>query len=356
MHISQFRITNFRNITSEKLACHPHINLIEGLNGSGKTSFLEALYFLSHGRSFKANQLNRVIQQEKTETTLFAKLHSDQTIALQKNKNGQTNLRFNTETVKTQSQLTKTLPMQILHPGSFSILTSGAKYRCQLIDWGIFYNVSDFYPLWRKTKHLIRQRNALLKQNPNNTTMAPWNLELTNTATMLDQLRCDYTGKLIAEVNTLLPIFHQENLAFNYYKGWPESSLLSTLLQQHLAQDIKSGFTHYGPHRADLRITINHLPASDILSRGQQKLLILAIKLAQGNLFYQKNQTPCVYLIDDLLSELDPYSMQHALNFLTEQKAQVFITSIDTTSIRAHLAEGSYAQFTIEKGTISQKI
>ncbi|TNF65221.1 MAG: DNA replication/repair protein RecF [Gammaproteobacteria bacterium] len=355
MHISQFKISNFRNITTSDITFHPHINLIEGLNGSGKTSLLEALYFISHGRSFKANQLNRIIQYDTSETTLFAEInHAEmpKTLALQKNKNGQTELRLNHNTVNTQSELTRILPMQILHPGSFAILTSGAKYRCQLLDWGAFYSQNAFHPLWRKTKQLIRQRNSLLKQNPNETMLKPWDYELTTCSIQLDQLRSDYMHKLQIEINTLLPIFSKQSLNFDYYRGWSNQEELSHALKRHLAQDIKSGFTHYGPHRADLKITTNHLPACDVLSRGQQKLLILMLKLAQGALFYKEHQTPCIYLIDDLLSELDKHATKAVLEFIKTQNAQVFISAINSEKIQTFLSQDQYQQFNIAEGSI----
>ncbi|MCF6767009.1 DNA replication/repair protein RecF [Thiotrichales bacterium 19S11-10] len=352
MHISEFRITNFRNITSETLSFHPQVNLIEGVNGSGKTSLLEALYFLSHGRSFKANQLNRIIQYEKLETTLFAQFNKDQTLALQKNKNGTTNLRLNQNNIKTQSELTRQMPIQILHPGSFSILSATAKYRCQLFDWGAFYNQNQFLLLWSKAKRLIKQRNSLLKQNPNYTLLKPWDLELSIVGTQLDQLRSEYITKLIDEVNTLLPLFNQNSFGFEYHRGWPQSENLETSLKNHLAQDIKSGFTHHGPHRADLKIMAGHLPASDVLSRGQQKLLILILKLAQGNLFYKEHQTACIYIIDDLLSELDQTTTELVLDFFKQQKAQVFISAINAQLIKRQLQAKQYQSFHIDKGKI----
>ncbi|MCF6765651.1 DNA replication/repair protein RecF [Thiotrichales bacterium 19S3-7] len=356
MHIRHFRINNFRNITTSDITFHPHINLIEGLNGSGKTSLLEALYFISHGRSFKANQLNRIIQHDCAETTLFAEItHTkmQKTLALQKNKNGQTELRLNHISVNTQSELTRSLPIQLLHPGSFAILTSGAKYRCQLLDWGAFYSQNKFHLLWRKAKQLIRQRNSLLKQNPSQSMLKPWDYELAICGSELNELRFSYMNKFQKEINQLLPTFSQQPVKFDYYRGWSNQEELADTLQKYLAQDIKSGFTHYGPHRADLRITTNHLPASDVLSRGQQKLLILALKLAQGALFYQEHQTPCIYLIDDLLSELDENATNTVLEFLKNQKAQIFISAINTKYIANTLSNDEYHQFTLNNGKIT---
>lgn len=357
MHINQIRITNFRNISSAKLNFHPNINLIEGLNASGKTSLLEAIYFLSHGRSFKSTQLNRIIQHNFDNTILYSEIIDNelnkQRIAIEKDKNSNHQLKLNYEHIKTQAEITTLLPIQILHPGSFSLLTQGAKYRCQMLDWGAFYNQKNFFKLWSQTKHLIKQRNALLKQKPKLSILKPWNIELEKRSETLNQIRLDYIEDFQKELNYLLPQFNLNHLiSMDYYRGWPKDQTLEETLDYHFDQEVKTGFTQYGPHRADLRLTSNKLPAADVLSRGQQKLLISALKIAQGLSFEKKHQSPPIYLIDDLLSELDPFSTEMILDLFKQQQAQVFISAIDATSIKKLFDKESYQSFKIENGSI----
>ena len=100
------------------------------------------------------------------------------------------------------------------------------------------------------------------------------------------------------------------------------------MLDSNLEKDRILGYTFYGCHRADLKIKCNNFSASETLSRGQLKLLVCAMRLAQGSLLKQQIGKSCVYLIDDLSSELDPISREILLNDLKDCKSQVFLTII----------------------------
>lgn len=332
MYLSDISIHHFRNIRHISMALDPKFNLISGVNGSGKTSLLEAIYFLSLGRSFRASQLTRIIEHQQSQMTLFAKFHCNdeiRTIGVQRHHNGKAISKLDHETQPNQLPLTQALPIQLFNPESFSLLNTGAQERCKIIDWGAFYHQPHFVKVWQQCKHLIRQRNASLKQNYPMRYIHALNLQLVTMAEQLDQLRQAYFDLLKPEITQLLNAFGRDLVVeIDYYRGWNHEKSLAELLEKHHSQDLKLGVTHYGPHRADIRFKVHGEPAQFILSRGQQKLLICAIKLAQGKLYHQHHDTPCIYLMDDLHSELDPQALRYVFECASQTQSQVIATSI----------------------------
>ena len=105
------------------------------------------------------------------------------------------------------------------------------------------------------------------------------------------------------------------------------------VLEESIEKDMQLGYTQFGPHRADLKVTISRIPAKDILSRGQQKLLVCAMILAQGALLQSHANKRPIYLVDDLPSELDAVSRSNLIALLSKQAAQVFVTAIERDAL-----------------------
>ncbi len=360
MHLSTLKITQFRNIEQCDLACHPYLNLISGINGSGKTSILEAIYFLSMGRSFRSNQLARVIQYDQSEFSIFTELlktDGKHTLAIQKQRSGKSTVRLNHDNEKNHSALTKLLPIQIFNPESLDLLSSGAQQRSRLMDWGAFYSQPNFHQTWSSVKRLIKQRNAALKQGYSLSMMQAWDQDLSVKAHLLDTQRQTYIEQLLPIIKNCLQNFITDlSIEIEYTRGWSNEKELLEVLNSHYEQDKRFGVTHYGPHRADLKFKANGMPAQDILSRGQQKILICMIKLAQGILFSEEHQTPCIYLVDDITSELDKIFLKLFLEQLLSLKAQTFITSIYAENLTTMLnSEVEFTHFEVTDGSILGK-
>jgi len=116
----------------------------------------------------------------------------------------------------------------------------------------------------------------------------------------------------------------------SYYPGWNRDLGLEQVLSQSLDRDIHLGYTQFGPHRADLKIKHNKINAVDVLSRGQQKILVSAMKLAQGIVLKQETDKKCIYLIDDIGAELDSKVVEAVFEFLSDIKSQIVVTSLES--------------------------
>jgi DNA replication and repair protein RecF len=155
-----------------------------------------------------------------------------------------------------------------------------------------------------------------------------------------------------ATLGKLLPL---PELSLSYNRGWDKDRDLTEVLRASYARDQQLGHTQAGPQRADLRIRMGAFNAIDVLSRGQQKLVVCALKIAQGHLINKYRTGECIYLVDDLPSELDEQHRQALCSLLEELNCQVFITCVESRILReCWHSETPVAMFHVEHGGITQ--
>ena len=358
MSISSLQITKFRNIVSANLTFAPTFNLFFGDNAAGKTSLLETLYYLGTGKSFRTHLHDRVIQYAADAFTLFSEIQYGDTlipVGFQRSRDGSRQIRIHEQNKSSIAEVSLYLPVQFISADSYRILMDGPKGRRQFLDWGLFHTNATFYTQWREFQKILMQRNAALKARAPKEEMLAWNQALANAGNPLDASRRLYIDNFSPHfqkiVDFLLPGQH---IHYDYLPGWDQELSLEACLRNQLTKEYQLGYTLHGPHRADLMLSVNDLPAQDVLSQGQQKLLSYALKLAQGfHLQLAAAKTP-VYLIDDLPSELDSHKRLSVMKILADINAQVFITGIEEADIQTMLSLAPSAQmFHVKHGVIS---
>jgi DNA replication and repair protein RecF len=358
MSIAQLAVHNFRNLITLTLQPASKFNLFYGDNGSGKTSLLEAIYYLGLGRSFRSRLNNRIIHQDAAHFSLFAQILADNRsipAGLERHANGESRIRVAQENARSVMEITRLLPIQLLNPDSRFMLLGSSKLRRQFIDWGVFHVEPLFLSHWQHAQRALKQRNAALKSHTAKALVQLWDNELIIAAQALNELRKTYVTNLIQVFSTIAANFLGESAAISlqYKPGWDETQGLNQILTQSLPRDLQLGYTQHGPHRTDLMIRINgNLAAQDILSQGQQKLLVYALQLAQGILLRQQTHKRCIYLLDDLPAELDAsnrYKLAAALNTID---AQVFITGIEREILSDLCLAVDSKMFHVEQGEV----
>jgi len=361
MTIRHLSVTGVRNLAPVTLNPSPRINLLHGHNGSGKTSLLEAIHFLALARSFRSSRIQPMIQQEQDEAVVFAKVETSSgqelNIGVSRNRQTDIQIRINGENIRSMAELARHLPVQLINPESFRLLEGSPKVRRQFLDWGVFHVEHSFMHSWQRLQNSLKQRNSLLRHAIiDNRSMQAWDLEFCAASEQTDQFRQDYIRRLKpAFTQTLSELIQLPDLTLSYSRGWDKDKPLAQVLNDSAQRDRQLGYTQAGPQRADLRLRIGTQNALEVLSRGQQKLVVCALKIAQGHLLAESMRQQCVYLVDDLSAELDPVYRKTLCNLLEQLDCQVFITGTDPDSLNYDWRkETPVSMFHVEHGHIKE--
>lgn len=360
MTIELLRLTDFRNFRDAEIRPGPGVNLITGPNGSGKTSLIEAVGFLSNGRSFRTPLVQRVVSYGCESLTVYAELCSGddrKRIGISRGKSRDTEIRINGESVRRLAELSRELPLQILNPESMSLLGDGGpELRRSFIDWGCFFSDESFFGNWARFRNVLKQRNAALRTAGSYQSVAYWDRELVRYSEAVSEVRERYCSAirddLMRYLSEFLPDF---TFSIDYYRGWERDADLAGLLERSFPRDREAGYTMSGAQRADLRIKADGIPARDILSRGQLKLAVCAMKLSQGLHLEQSSGRPCTFLIDDFASELDAARRRLLSEKLSGVRGQIFVTAVDDSAEEfSGIAGGALKRFRIRDGIITE--
>ncbi|ACV25426.1 DNA replication/repair protein RecF [Kangiella koreensis] len=359
MHIQSLSIQNFRNLQPSRLHFSPQLNIIYGNNAAGKTSILESLFILGHGRSFRTSRHSKLINYEQDSFTLFSELYShnvQQRLGVQRFRNNDVNVRLNQEPLAKLSDLVSLIPIQVLAPEHYELLTKGPSGRRKLLDWGVFHVEHSFLKRWQACQRIILQRNKLLKGSLSYKDLEAWDSQLIPLSDQVNQYRQDYCDSLSPYFHEIASQFLPDvQLSLEFYKGWQGKDLESLLVEQYL-KDKKLGYTQSTIQKADLKILSGKRLAADYLSRGQQKLVTTALKLAQLRLAQERGQQYPVFLLDDIGAELDENHQKLLLNFLAKQpeKQQIFITCVHLDPLKSLINRYNNARlFHVEHGAVS---
>ncbi|WP_114416786.1 DNA replication/repair protein RecF [Marinospirillum perlucidum] len=363
MSIRRLRLQNFRNLEAIDLQPAPGLNLLCGANGSGKTSLLEAIYLLSLVRSFRSKKLKNLIAHAATQFTVFAELVGsegrDYPLGIQRRTSlDETEVLLRGQRPGSLAELASQLPVQLINPDAFRLLEGGPKERRQFLDWGAFHVEPGFIHAWQRFQRALKQRNSLLRHaRIDPLQLDLWEKEIAQTGEAVSRYREDYLQTLTPLFNHLLErLSNLDAIRLHFQRGWDKNTDLAENLLVSRGKDREQGFTQSGPQRADLRVSIAGRSAIEVLSRGQQKLVVSALKLAQGELLARAGKKQCIYLIDDLPAELDRNHREVFCRVLESQGSQVFITSVDAEALDI---DWQYPEknlwFHVEQGQISPK-
>lgn len=361
MSLIRINLTAVRNLQPSTLMPSPRINILYGANGSGKTSVLEGIHLLGLARSFRSARLLPVIQYEQQVCTLFGQVSladgRQSNLGVSRDRQGDFQIRIDGQNARSAAQLAETLPLQLINPDSFRLLEGSPKIRRQFLDWGVFHVEPRFLPAWQRLQKALKQRNSWLRRGTlDAVSQAAWDRELCLASDEIDSYRRSYIQQLKPVFErTLSELVELQGLTLSYYRGWDKDRPLNDVLTSSLLRDQQIGHTQSGPQRADLRLRLGAHNAADILSRGQQKLVVCALRIAQGHLVDQAKRGQCIYLVDDLPSELDEQHRRALCRLLEDLNCQVFITCVDHELLSdGWQTDTPVSMFHVEHGRITQ--
>ncbi len=337
MHFNKVEIGHFRNLISTSLSPSPSLNVIAGSNGSGKSSLLEALYYLGTGTSFRTHRLSNIISHNKDCFTLFTALSTamgSHRIGIQRCKSDNHQTRVDGRNINRRSDLVQIAPIQVLSPESIQLLIEGSQQRRNFVDWALFHVEHLFHHHLSHYMRALKQRNALLRSNAG-PELALWDRQIIEHGLQINRLRFEYINQIKQPLSDLMQsLLPDIELSISYKQGWSRELSLKDALHHARVNDDRLKYTSVGPHRGDVLVRSSGSRATDTLSRGQLKLVVIALKLAQLALL--SSSTNCInpiILIDDLAAELDIEHRAHLLETIRSFSSQLFITTPDLSLI-----------------------
>jgi DNA replication and repair protein RecF len=330
-------IQDFRCIERAQLDFHERGTGIVGGNAAGKTSLLEAIYFLTHGRSFRTATRARLIRRGAEFLRVVANIQTERAdlTAGAEHGHGHTQMRLGGRGVSGVSEIAEILPIQVIDPGVHRLIDEGSARRRRLLDWGVFHVKHDFLFAWRRYQRALSQRNTALREQLDESVVRAWDPELIDSATAIDHARTAYAAVLAREFERLGENFLGEAVELEYRRGWDVDQTLDAALNAAAAKDRRLGTTTVGPHRADLIIRVDRVLARDRVSRGQQKVLAAALILGQIRALTQEaaGSKTCL-LLDDPAAELDVDKLGKLLQAIEQIPAQLIVSAVTPAGLR----------------------
>ena len=331
MYLSFLKASNFRCFENIELEFGQKYNLIYGENGSGKTSVLEAISYLGRGRSFRTNNVSDIVKWNTDDLLVYGKIISDNSEGSIGIMNGKSGLEssVNGDHTKGIVGLAHSLPFQIIDPNTHNLIGGGPEARRQYLDWVLFHVEPEYIDIWRKYKKTLKQRNVLLKSHKNKSEVQNWDQGLAELGEKISLMR----DEIFILLEPVLMEFANElldtNISLKINRGWSRDLALLESLSDNINQDIQYKSTQAGPHRADIRVSLEMGAAKKHISRGQQKLLACALINSSIELVQSYIDKPILLLLDDPKAELDNNSTKKLIKQVCSLNSQVIATSIE---------------------------
>ena len=259
-----------------------------------------------------------------------ATMENGHTLGLAKTRMGATTLHIDEQPVRKLSAGASLLPVHVLLPNVSDLVFGPPSERRRYLDWGLFHVKQSYLGALRDFQAAYRQRNAALRswgEQNSEQLLEVWTDAYARRAAAVDEFRSQYLAELRPYVDAALVQLDVDfEVRLGYRNGWGEQPL-EKLLGETLAKDVKLGATQAGPQRADLSLDVVGGPARMTLSRGQGKLLSMALILAQARLLQAQSERRSLFLIDEVGAEMDGVYLTKMLALLSADICQVIATS-----------------------------
>ena len=353
MYIQKITLQNFRNYEKLDLVLNKNINIFYGDNAQGKTNILEAIFLCSFGKSFRTTKEKEMIKFNEDRCLVeifYQKKDREGKIKIEIGNKKQ--ISINGVNVKKLSELLGNINIVLFTPDDINILKDGPTNRRRFLDMMIgqlkpnyVYNLN----MYLKT---VEQRNNYLRQireeNKPEEMLEIWDEKLTEYGNIIYKYRNQFMNLISEKINEIHRKITEskENIKIEYISNCNNKEEYLKLLKQRRKIDIIKGFTTKGIHRDDFVIYINDKEVNTYGSQGQNRTVVLSLKLAELNVIYDLIGEYPILLLDDFMSELDENRRKNFLKNI--ENTQVILTGTD----KIDLQNLEFNLYNVKKGAI----
>jgi len=359
--LRSLKVRHFRNLGHVDLSFHDQVNLFVGPNGQGKTNLLEAIYYLGTTKSFRTIRIPNLVSLDKEDLfvegtgTVGGVERSLSAGYRREDRKRELLVNGNRVTVR---DFVSTLPLFAYSSSRLEILRGGPEARRRFLDRGIATHRPAYLSDLSRNRRALRQRNALLQEiargREKQESLDAWDHEWASTSSTVVRERRAYCENLGEKFREIVADYRYplESLEIQYAPtgSFEEPGEGLDNLRRIRKREIAAGFSLVGPHRDNVDFTFRGIPADEVLSSGETKMVVLFLKMAKTSIFTGSDGQPPIFLLDDVDAELDLGIIERLL-FDLRDRAQLFTTS-SKESIFGPMAIGTFQKYTVENGSI----
>lgn len=345
MYLENIEILGFKNIEQSTLSFNEKLNCVLGKNGSGKTNLLDAIYYLSLTKSSIGSTDGQCIRKGNDFFMLSATYkvsRRKENLVFSFKGGGSKAVKRNGKEYGRLSEHIGLIPVIMSSPNDTALITESGDERRRHLNAFLSQVVPGYVELALKYNQLIASRNRILK-NPYgfSEVLEVLDLQIDSVASKIYEHRNCYIEKLAPIVEEL---YHKisggsESVAMSYKSDLHEFGM-EDLLKNSREKDFVMGFTTVGIHRDDIKMTIEGMPIRRFGSQGQQKSMLLALKLAEALLIHSDKGVKPILLLDDVFDRLDPFRVENLLDLVDQSRfGQIFLTDCDNQKVVSILSK-----------------
>ena len=339
MEITKIQLFSYRNYLKAEAVFKSGLNIICGKNAQGKTNLLEAVYFCVVGKSFRASREKEVINLDSdiAKIKIFVKKEiGNSTVEIIFSRKDKKTVKINGIPIKKISELLGEFNGVFFSPDELKLIKESPEDRRRFMDIDISQTSKQYFYVLSRYNQILINRNKQLKSNISfadlKNIMQIWNEQLADCALKISKYRQNFVLSLAPYAKKAHSYLtnNEENLEIEYV-GIKETTKEEIIkkLETNLEKDIALGYTSYGVHRDDIKVSINGIDVRTFGSQGQQRTSALSLKLAELNIIENITHTKAVLLLDDVLSELDNARKTRLLEYCQNTQTLITCTSFN---------------------------
>lgn len=363
MYIKKLSLKNFRNYTDEEFVFSDGINILTGANAQGKTNAAEAIFFLCTGYSPRANKDNLVIKsgEERAEISgIASSLYGDVSVGIKFNKNDKKNVYVNGLQVLKIGELMGNIHSVFFNPSELKLVQESPEDRRRFLNISLSQQSKNYFYALQRYNKILAQRNNLLKDPEKSVvreTLPIWDVQLAKYAAKIIGARNEFIKSIAPKAQEKHSYLSdgKETLSLKTESGYygDEEQIADAVredLKTAIEKDVRLGFTTIGPHRDDIKFTLDGVDARIFGSQGQQRTIALSVKLAETEIFFEKFGEYPILILDDVLSELDKKRQRRLINAVEKLQTVFTATGFDKTVFK----NSQVNRIIVEKGKIKR--